>query len=593
MTRLRGTPRHVRAWVDGTVEKSEPDVAQPQGQAAAGLLESCTNLLATRAGRLAVRGGSKVVQTLVNGASANMLMVLGVWPYSQTGAVAIAYYLNAGTPEINLYRLTSALAFYGASQAASRHSLGWAANTVGPPRPVVAELFEKLYVADAQLDFSKRNALVSADVNGTITTPTYSLDGGAAATFKPYGCFVMNGVLFAYGHDSTTVEEKAMLRHSLLGTSPELSTGFDKDAYAIIGSKGQRITAGCPGRTVALVAKANELYRISGTGRGLPGWQYTIQQVENTQGYGCSNPYALCFAEGYWYGVGEAGPFRTNGMDVEPLVSVRRDSWPKISNLRTAWVAYWPERRLVKFGFNSTPVDAGRSTTYPFVLWNFDIDRAAWTGDEKYAADLHLVQAIPSLTSSGSAGAAGPSAPPSIPLVDDSAATLTTGALSWTNGDALAATEVWLRTVTGGSALDSTVAAGVAIKTITGLPAASQRYFKVRHLKDGLYSDFTAELAVYTLLPAPVISGAYTDLTTTPPRMVIHQTVSVDIGTLLTLEVNSGSGYGTFQTQVNPVTGTTYDMARQADGFSWRAKLFSSAWPAAIQTSAYSNVVVI
>lgn len=590
MTRLRGTPRHVRGWVDGILERAEPDVSAAPGQAPAGTLEACLNFLITRAGRLAVRNGSQVAQTLHNAASGAMHMVLGVWPFTQTGAVAVAHYLSGGVPENNLYRLTSNLAFYGANEGASRHALSWAANTSGPPRPVVTELFEKMYLADATLDFTKRNGLTSVDVNGTVTTPTYSLDGGGAVALKPYGVFVMNGVLFGYGYDSGAVEEKAILRHSRLGTSPDAVGGWDINSYAIIGAKGQRITAGCPGRTVALVAKANELYRISGAGRALDGWQYPIQQVENTQGYGCSNPYALCFAEGHWYGVGEAGPFRTDGVDVEPLVSLRRDSWPKISNLRTAWVTYWPERRIVKFGFNVTPVDAGRSSTYPFSVWNFDIDREVWSGDEKFSADLHLAQAIPSLTATGGATTPGPSAAPTTPLVDDSAATLTTGAYSWTNGDATASSEIWLRTDLGGYAYLATVSAAVATYTIPSLTQASKYWVKVRHIRDGLYSDFTAEIAVYTRLPAPTLTGA---LTTGITRMTLYQTVAVDVGTSLVLEVNTGAGFGAFQTVTNPLSGVTYTMERQADGFSWRAKLVSTNWPAVIQSSAYSSTVVI
>jgi hypothetical protein len=570
VVQLKGRPRHIRGWVDGIVEGAEPDVAQPQGTFPRGTVDSAVNLVSTPAGRLAIRRGSRVKQTPHTAASALVQRVLGAWPYSQLGAVAIAHSLSGGTPETNLYRLTSDLGYSTGTEATSRHALSWPTNTTDVPRPVVVELFENLYIVDAHTDFALRNALQKVNALGVVTSPTHNLDGISAAAIKAYCAAEYNGVLFLAGYDSSSGgEEKAMLRHSFLGVDPAAANGFDKDAYALIGAKGQRITAMAAGRQILLVAKANELYRITGTGRGLPGWQYTIQQVENTQGMGVSNPYALCFAEGYWWGVGETGPFRTDGSSVEPLVSARLQVWRQVTNLRTAWVCYWPDRRLVKFGFNVTPADAGRSTTYPFVIWNWDIDNECWTGDEKYSVDIHFAQAIPTLTASPASVVVPPPPPPPPPpgpsgtpsTLASSTADSTTSQVryTWTNGDATAQTELWFRNESGASMLYSVEAPGVTGKTIPVTDAGRIFFAKVRHTKDGLTSSFTGEVQSYTLLPTPFLtkdsSGLMPDGVTTyatwevGPVSYLHPSTQTHIvGTWGLDVVTSASGGGSVRT---------------------------------------------
>jgi hypothetical protein len=499
--RLRTGPRHVRGWADGVIERAEPD----RTDVPLGLLDSCTNFVSTPTGRLAIRGGSRVAQTLHAAAGTDMAVVCGVWPYSQTGAIAIAS--KSGPVETNLYRLTGDLSFYTGAEATSRHNLSTAIGSSYVMRPVVVELYEKLYIADASLSYASRNSLCSVTSAGTVLAPIFRFASGISTTLKPYCLAAYNGVLFIAGYDDNA-EEEAMVRHSYLGRDPAFSTfnavpdavdGFDRDAWAIIGAKGSRVTAMVPGNNILLVAKTNELYRISGTGRAAAGWQYSIAKLENTEGFGATNPYALCFAEGKWYGVGEVGPFRTDGSQVEALGDTRRESWPKASNLRNAWVAYHPTRRLVKFGFHMTPVDSGRSSTYPYVVWNYDLERNSWTGDEKYTADLMYAQAIPALSStSATTYGYGPTAAPTNLAVTSS--TAPSVGLSWTNGDASAGTQVWSRNVTtgGGYFIVDAAAAGATTLTTSGpsgwFLAGQQHKIKIRHQKNGIYSDFSSEV---------------------------------------------------------------------------------------------------
>ena len=92
----------------------------------------------------------------------------------------------------------------------------------------------------------------------------------------------------------------------------------------------------------------------------------------------------------------------------------------------------------------------------------------------------------------GAAAPAGPSAAPSnLSATPAYAGSSTTAqmSLSWTNGDATATTEVYNNTT---STLVTTVSAGTTSYTVTGLNSSTGYSFKVRHLKNAIYSVYTS-----------------------------------------------------------------------------------------------------
>jgi len=421
------------------------------------------------------------------------------------GAVAIGW--DDAEDTHYAWRLTPDMAFYAGTEAASRVDLSAAPSTAWdnasvPARPVVAELWEKLFIVDAVPDYSARNTLLSLDANGTVLQQSYVLGAGPAQPMQPYTAEEYNGVLFVAGYgteDASDGDRPEYVRHSFLGRSPDAADGFDIDAWAIIGAVGQRVTAMKKGRGVLLVAKEQELYRMAGFGRAYPGWQYQIEQVSNTQGLGASNAYALTFAEGYWYGLGAGGPFRTDGYTVDVLVSPRLTDFAGISQRQTAWVAYHPARRMVLFGVHPASVPSGRSATYPFRVWAWDIDRQVWAPDWVPGFDVHSAGTV--VTSA----AQGPSAAPSAPAT--SSATTSGFTAGWTNGDVSALTEYWERLEAGPSVLTGTEAVTVASKVRTGLDPRQNYYWKVRHRKNGVTSAFATETLAQTKLAPPILAA--------------------------------------------------------------------------------------
>jgi hypothetical protein len=239
----------------------------------------------------------------------------------------------------------------------------------------------------------------------------------------------------------------------------------------------------------------------------------------------------------------------------------------------------------VLFGFCLTPQDTGRSATYPWVLWVWDIDRAVWAGDWKLSADFALVAAIPSSTPQG------PSADPITLAVDHAAATTSSVAISWSNnGDTLSSTEIWVRDVTGGggSVLWQTAIPGDVAETVTALDHSREYAVKVRHSRGGIAGNFTAEVTCYTALEAPTLIALGHG----------SQKVQLDIANFAggaTLRVErSPIGAGTWSTIATysnePVgTRTDYDTTTVCrDEYDYRAYVFDTARPVAVRESAYS-----
>ncbi len=492
--RLKGARlAHVRGWTGPLIEDAEPDTVD-----GAGALDDGLNLMARTGGLREVRGGSAAVLTFAAVGGFAISDVLGVFPYSSTGLAVVAHCV--GGVKHYAYGLTDVPAFVTGAEATSRVDLGW--NSATPARPLGVELFEKLYVVDASESASRQGMVVLAYSGGvwSVATPTYDLDtaAGAAQVMRAYCAEVFNGVLFTSGYDSeTTNNAPHLVRHSLLGTDPSSAGGFDPRAYAIIGAKGQMVRGMKAGRTVLLVAKANELYAISGAGRALPGWQYSIQPVTNSIGAGVTNPYAIDHALGTWYGLGLAGPWRSDGANVESLLPPRRRSWRQLEKLEKAVVRYHADRRQVWF-YVPQPSISGYASA-PNVAWVWDIEREQWDLNHRTARSFHHIQSIaqaPTLTAT---------APTSLAQTWSYGEGPTIMWGTFTPGNAFAQTEVWQEVPGAGYTLSQTLPAGVRrFRVVATGSEPCQLNVKVRHLKSGAYTDYSSEIRFYGSLRQPL-----------------------------------------------------------------------------------------
>lgn len=568
VTNLRANAIPIPPWLGGLVEETDPKLLRP------GSIADGENFVPQRAPRLAARGGSRIMLTLHDdaGSPAELSHVLGCAPKPATGAVLIGW--SSGTTKHYAYAVTSDMAFAGASETLSRTAFPASWNRATPARPVIATLFEKLYVADATVAFASRNPLAVVDILTPpgITVPTFAfVAGGAGASgLFAYCLEEYNNVLFiaGYGDEETgTGDDPALVRHSFLGQPPDAAAGFDKDAYNTLGSKGDRVTAMKKGRGLLVIAKANELYRLTGAGRAYPGWQYQVEGVHNTLGLGVENPLALEHAEGFWFGIGKQGPFRTDGYEVEPLSGPRQRTWASIDQLGQAWIRYHPERRVVLFGVHVS--QGAPDATYPWVLMVWDCERSVWQPNWKFAGTprLFVGQAIASSTTIGPAG------PPTAP--NTTAVTEVGWTANWTTGDATAETEYWEQQQPSGAWVlkDPVVAAGTNSRNVNTAAGHTAYKWRVRHRKNGIYSPYAAEVLVQTLIHKPSISFVSCD----PPHVLRVRVTQQASGVVCTVQSSPHSA-GTWST-IDSFSGSSKDVYLDATAaVDVRAKSTDAAW---------------
>ncbi len=494
MTKLtRVQTRAIAGWTGGVREDSEPALAVSED--GAGRLRAGENFVHQAGFRLVRRGGT--TRRLVYALN-SISDLLAVAPFSPTGGLVISHsvlnerhYAHAITEDG-----AHALPAGTGTEVGSRVVLPAEWNDALTARPQVAELFETAFVADRS-DGLPKPLLALVESGGALVASTVSadLDGNTVnGLIRPAGIALHASLLFAWGWEDEAIGRAAhVLRHSYLGRNPKNVDAWDPDAQAIIGAHGQPIRAARSGQGVLLVAKESELYRLTGTPDALPGWQFGVQQVDNSRGAGCAGALALDVADNAWYGIGRAGPWRCDGASVELLRTGRERSWSAVGDLSRSYVVHHPSRRAVCFGFVEPSRGSGANT----VQWWWDLDRDCWMPNQRPDTRVHMAASI---APAGVAVSAAPSALRQV--LNNGAYQRTTMQLAWILGRPDQATEVYLRSDTTAAQLVGTVPAGVPGVLLRDLPPGVIRYASIRHV--GVQPTvLSPEVPVYTAVPSP------------------------------------------------------------------------------------------
>lgn len=494
MTKLtRAQTRTLAGWTGGVREDSEPALAISED--GAGRLRAGENFVHQSGLRLVRRGGT--TRRLVFALN-SISDLLAVAPFSPTGGLVVSHsvlnerhYAHAITDDG-----AHALPAGAGTELGSRTLLPAEWNDAAPARPQVVELFETGFVADRSDGIPK--PLLALQLSGgalVASAVSADLDGNAVpGLLRPAGIAVHASVLFAWGWEDEAIGRAPhVLRHSYLGRNPRDVDAWDPDAQAIIGAHGQPIRAARSGQGVLLVAKESELYRLTGTPDALPGWQFGVQQIDNSRGAGCAGPLALDVADNAWYGIGRAGPWRCDGARVELLRSGRGRSWSAVGDLSRAYVVHHPRRRAVCFGF----VEPSRGPGAPTVQWWWDLDRDCWMPDQRPGTRVHMAASI------APAGVELSAAPSGLrQVLTNGALQRTTLQLAWILGRPDQATEVWLRSDSTAAQLVGTVPAGIPGVLLRDLPPGVVRYASIRHV-GAQPTELSPEVPVYTAVPSP------------------------------------------------------------------------------------------
>jgi len=296
--------------------------------------------------------------------------------------------------------------------------------------------------------------------------------------------------------------------------------------------------------------------------------------VRSTQGIGATNPNAFVFAQGYWWGVSAQGPFRTDGFHVELLVGPKQRAWWGINNTATAWCAHHPTRQAVLFGLHPSEAATGRSTTYPWTVWVWDLTRDVWQPERKFGMDIFHASALTTTTAQG---------PTAAPSGGTTSSETTSGyTASWTNGDATAQTEFWEQDPdTGTWSLVTVIAAATATYARTGRTNHKTHKWRVRHRKNGVTTTWnsTTGITAQTLISAPGLAAAQMGASA---DIEITLTQNADGTDIIVEKQTDGGGYSTWNTYTSKPSGTfvVYDLTSACGSvIDYRAKSYDSAWP--------------
>lgn len=414
--------------------------------------------------------------------------------------------------------------------ATVQHPLIGAGDINTAASPVITLLFTARYGG------TDGNSLATTETSGHLSFGATTLTGGSGSNPLPLYPLVAeeyNNVLFIAGYgDEAAQDAPQRVRHSFLGQDPaDPVTGFNGLAYNDIGATGIPVKALVKGRGILLAVKDNELWRITGFGNASPGWQYQVELVNNTFGYGVSNPWAMCFAEDYWYGWGNNGPFRTDGYVVESLRGPREFSWRLLNEFDQYFVEYHADRRVVCFGVHPAQTDGDRSTTVPYVLWVWDVVRQVWQpnqmfGNSAHSPDFGAGFDLNHIKSLNVTTVAGPTGPPRIEAV--TSVGLTGFTANWDNGDTTASTEVWVSQATGPFTLNGTAAVPGATSQAVGSWTPGNAYsVQVRHNKNGVVTAFSAVTGwIPAPFPAPNPPAAITGATSIDAESAVYDRVT-------------------------------------------------------------------
>lgn len=334
-------------------------------------------------------------------------------------------------------------------------------------------------------DIAQAKGLVK--FNGT-TASLISLDlGGGAGVLKPKKVFVHRNHLCILGYgDAVTEIAPDLFRYSNIGV-PDV---FDAGDFEGIGDSDEPLTNGISVDEFGLLFKERRIYRLEGAGRQ----SWSIVPIDRNRG--CVNPRAATVYEGAAWFISDQGFCRTSlGGPSELLIDQVRVRWGEVDFLANSWVAPIPEERLVAFGVHRQP-SAGE---FPDVLYCVDVRTGRWSEREYQLGMMHAAS-IPQTTYQG------PSDPPT--AAPATVITTTGWTANWTNGDTRDGVSTRHETLDnddpGGMWVqDASEPVPTTTTPITGKLSGRDYQERYRHERGGLFSQYSADQQVKTLLDVP------------------------------------------------------------------------------------------
>lgn len=451
------------------------------------------NLVLDGRGRLALRNGLVVKDTLQDSGAADILQVLWVGAFG-TGTVAIGFSSDDDKTWL----------FSSSAQDGSGFSIDPAAYATplytGSTIPVIiaqeieAPSGNRLYFVDRGGNYN----LTYWD-GTSITVPTSDLDDdGSGAALTPTYVAEFNYHLFISGFDhDSNVSAPEIVRWSTPGliALPDDDGHADTDvwwmnSFEAVGRPGEPIKIMAKAGGGLVIIKENNVHYWWGSDTDTWGQRHISAQ------FGAVNE-AHVFANGWIYYMSEQGPARTNGQQVQFIGENIRQFIQGIDTPANTVIIHDPLKFQVMYFF----VDA--QDTYASLVRSWSYIHDAWTGATYYTAASTPLK-VRSGAVVGTTTLVSPAGPPTnlaIAASLESAGCVITNAVTWDNGDTAPSTttELWriqdanppIEADWDGSSVYQTLAAGVAsYDDNVAQNFATKYWYQVRHVRNNQNSTW-------------------------------------------------------------------------------------------------------
>lgn len=476
----------------GIVDTKNPSVPME------GKLRNAKNLVFTGGNKLSVMNGSALALTLKDdaGSPATITSVLHVGPFMD-GAIAVGY--SSATQKVYLYRLPATMdGWYTSAGALTSNATPqpcavlWTSVSTAPDVSV-AEGLGTLYVAQtsaidvAGLYFRTQQVVFSAAGVPTVSDVKASGSAGAIGADNAYFTAIcsFHQHLWGVGYGIGAVAGYTSFRPEMARFSQPSFGDFQTADSIVIGDRvrsvRERIIAMAVAGNALFLAGAKSLFRVTGYGRD----SWVVETLDSK--YGIAGPKAFVAVGPWLYYWTSRGPSRcADSGSPEPLWDGVVGAVATVANESRVVVGFDAATDRVLFTY-----DAGSGVR---VLCAFDTRREDFVSvDGDVGLVINCAGAVEPIYQST---ATPPSAPAAPTIVSTSSITTTTALCTWTVGDALATHEISYREQGGAVYIVGPLpAAGVTTQTLTGLTAGIAYEWRIRALKNGIYSSYVGPVA--------------------------------------------------------------------------------------------------
>lgn len=478
----------MRKWTSAPTTFLTPGEDNAAAPLSGGRALRIENGLLTGAGSVVQVPDWRVAGTCDNGVTENNAVAYGFPFATQGGASAasagVAFSFDAAGDALYLHQL-------GEDGAILRTLSAYTGYTeVAPPQMTGFQMFGRAYFCeDGREAVASRKGLAYFDPTGagSVTIPTYVLNGGAAAALRFKGISQHRGAtILGWGYgDEVTPDVPSRLRFCKYGDPTAwVPDGTPTSAGFIdVGTPSLPIIASAASGPYSIIGKSSEIFALDGDYED----QFSLQQIGTSHGPVSTNGMTSTGRMAVWMS-GQGPAYSLNGSDVRLLANPRvLRRMGTYLDLPYVCAAHDSVNTRVLFLMRRGTTLEGQGLTDAWgtqlLCWDYERDALTVHNAPTTCFSVFTING-PGITLVGPVGT---------PLTLASTVTTTSAELTWTHGDATAQVSVEYRQFGSGTfTVAGPTAVGATSWTISGLAANTTYDWRLRYFKNTQYGAYTA-----------------------------------------------------------------------------------------------------